>query len=201
MPDPDSRLWDVENGRECTLNPSPSIQTFHATPGSAPKRNDHEVVEGVESESGSEHRTGLAIFARKPGITAEDVETIRGKGVRFSQVMSSPSSMATSIQTRPLREIGQQLGELVEKDSEVLDEADDLATPLPRRKSFLLSVVHSTARPRLAKPTPHPKARLRICPFGSGFTGSENHFDMFSLQVSIPGHRDPSSNISAISPS
>lgn len=159
MPDPDSRLWDVENGRECTLNPSPSIQTFHATPGSAPKRNDHEVVEGVESESGSEHRTGLAIFARKPGITAEDVETIRGKGVRFSQVMSSPSSMATSIQTRPLREIGQQLGELVEKDSEVLDEADDLATPLPRRKSFLLSVVHSTARPRLAKPTPHPKAR------------------------------------------
>jgi hypothetical protein len=34
--------------------------------------------------------------------------------------------------------------------------ADDLATPFSRRRSFLLSVIHSTARPRLAAGTPRP---------------------------------------------
>lgn len=34
---------------------------------------------------------------------------------------------------------------------------DDLMTPHTRRRSFLLSVIHSTARPRLKMGTPHPR--------------------------------------------
>lgn len=34
---------------------------------------------------------------------------------------------------------------------------DDLVTPHTRRRSFLLSVINSTARPRMKFPTPHPK--------------------------------------------
>ncbi|KAI0954730.1 hypothetical protein AcW1_006527 [Taiwanofungus camphoratus] len=36
------------------------------------------------------------------------------------------------------------------------DEQEDPATPYAHKRSFLLSVIHSTARPRLKYPTPHP---------------------------------------------
>ncbi|TDL23585.1 hypothetical protein BD410DRAFT_720667 [Rickenella mellea] len=40
----------------------------------------------------------------------------------------------------------------------VEDNEEDPATPHVRRKSFLLSVINSTTRPRLSFPTPHPHA-------------------------------------------
>ena len=41
---------------------------------------------------------------------------------------------------------------------------EDFATPYNRRRSFLLSLVHSTTRPRMAFPTPHPRGRAAPTP-------------------------------------
>ena len=40
-----------------------------------------------------------------------------------------------------------------------IDHSESPETPHTRRKSFLLSVINSTARPRMVLPTPHPKGR------------------------------------------
>lgn len=45
----------------------------------------------------------------------------------------------------------------VERDEEQTDAAEDPATPHTHKMSFLLSVINSTARPRLRNPTPHPR--------------------------------------------
>ena len=39
---------------------------------------------------------------------------------------------------------------------------DEFATPYNRRRSFLLSLVHSTTRPRMTFPTPHPHTRAAL---------------------------------------
>ncbi|PPQ63099.1 hypothetical protein CVT24_005810 [Panaeolus cyanescens] len=44
-----------------------------------------------------------------------------------------------------------------EEEDEDVQPQDDLMTPHTRRRSFLLSVINSTARPRLKLPTPHPR--------------------------------------------
>ena len=49
-------------------------------------------------------------------------------------------------------------------DSGPSDAADDFATPYNRRRSFLLSFVHSTTRPRMTFPTPHPHTRAAPTP-------------------------------------
>ncbi|KAF8527286.1 hypothetical protein JB92DRAFT_2698552 [Gautieria morchelliformis] len=41
---------------------------------------------------------------------------------------------------------------------------EDFATPYNRRRSFLLSLVHSTTRPRMTIPTPHPHTRVGPTP-------------------------------------
>ncbi|KAF9038520.1 hypothetical protein BJ165DRAFT_1352368 [Panaeolus papilionaceus] len=44
-----------------------------------------------------------------------------------------------------------------DEDGEEGQPQDDLVTPHTRRRSFLLSVINSTARPRMKLPTPHPR--------------------------------------------
>lgn len=44
-----------------------------------------------------------------------------------------------------------------EEDQDENGPTEDLVTPHTRRRSFLLSVINSTARPRMKFPTPHPK--------------------------------------------
>ncbi|KAG8221048.1 hypothetical protein J3R82DRAFT_2558 [Butyriboletus roseoflavus] len=52
-----------------------------------------------------------------------------------------------------------------ELDTQEDIEADsELVTPHTRRRSFLLSVINSTARPRMKVPTPHPHRRLSALP-------------------------------------
>lgn len=68
---------------------------------------------------------------------------------------------------------------------------DDFTTPYNRRRSFLLSLVHSTTRPRMAFPTPHPLARAaptpraRAHPLSQAWTPSPSHLDVNSR--SSPG--------------
>ena len=66
------------------------------------------------------------------------------------------------------------------------DAADDFATPYNRRRSFLLSLVHSTTRPRMTFPTPHPHTRaaptprLRAHPLAQAWTPSPTHLEVNS---------------------
>jgi hypothetical protein len=48
----------------------------------------------------------------------------------------------------------------VAPDQSGLDNSD-LTTPFARRRSFLIDVINSTARPRFAQPTPHPQLTAR----------------------------------------
>ncbi|KAH7890884.1 hypothetical protein F5I97DRAFT_1839637 [Phlebopus sp. FC_14] len=60
------------------------------------------------------------------------------------------------------------------RDLDVQEEAEDDSepvTPNTRRRSFLLSVINSTARPRMKAPTPHPHRRISALPMHGGDAG------------------------------
>ncbi|KAL5513309.1 hypothetical protein ACEPAH_3707 [Sanghuangporus vaninii] len=145
--------------RTRTQEQKSALETLHASLMSIPKCNGQEQAE-ESTETEHNQKTDKTSVSREPTFSSEDSGAARGTGVPFSQVMNIPSSSATPSQTYSSHVIGHRFGQLLEQDKRELDEADDLATPLPRKKSFLLSVVHSTTRPRLANPTPHPKARF-----------------------------------------
>lgn len=77
---------------------------------------------------------------------------------------STPTSVVTPTpaiapRPRPRFNIPQTPGDLDVEEEVELD--SDPITPRTRRRSFLLSVINSTARPRLKAPTPHPR-RLAV---------------------------------------
>ncbi|KAJ7491999.1 hypothetical protein FB451DRAFT_1360785 [Mycena latifolia] len=51
-----------------------------------------------------------------------------------------------------------------DEDGEDVDGDEEPLTPHTRRRSFLLSVINSTTRPRLKFPTPHPRNTQRVLP-------------------------------------
>ncbi|KDR80779.1 hypothetical protein GALMADRAFT_241215 [Galerina marginata CBS 339.88] len=68
----------------------------------------------------------------------------------------------SDLQTTPASRINEE-----QDDDQQHETADDLLTPHTRRRSFLLSVINSTTRPRMKFPTPHPKR------FGTPSPGEE----------------------------
>ncbi|KAF9515240.1 hypothetical protein BS47DRAFT_1391776 [Hydnum rufescens UP504] len=68
------------------------------------------------------------------------------------------------------------------------------ATPADRHKSFLLSLVHSTARPRFPAPTPHPQTRLRrpSHPLAQVYTPASAERDSF---ISTASSHDLTANV------
>ncbi|KAI0045417.1 hypothetical protein FA95DRAFT_1495451 [Auriscalpium vulgare] len=58
---------------------------------------------------------------------------------------------------------------------------DDPTTPSARRRSFLMDVINSTARPRLANPTPHPLRTIPMeTPSSGGSSGKSNDAPMLA---------------------
>ncbi|KAF8586444.1 hypothetical protein K439DRAFT_1631700 [Ramaria rubella] len=82
---------------------------------------------------------------------------------------------------------------------------DDLATPYNRRRSFLLSLVHSTTRPRMAIPTPRPQIRAaptprpRSHPLAQTWTPSPSHLNAGPKSNPSSGSSDRLSFISTAS--
>ncbi|KAL5492538.1 hypothetical protein ACEPAI_3985 [Sanghuangporus weigelae] len=144
--------------RTCTQEQKSALETFHTSLISLQKCNDQEQAE-ESTETEHDQKIEKVAVSREPTFSSEGSEVTRGTEAHSPRVMNIPSSSATPTQTYLSHVIGHRFGQLLEENKIELDEADDLATPLPRKKSFLLSVVHSTTRPRLANPTPHPKAR------------------------------------------
>ena len=73
---------------------------------------------------------------------------------------------------------GEDDGQGEEDDRDYGDSQDDLVTPQTRRRSFFMSVIHSTARPKLAKGTPHPKRQIPDTPSITGTAASSGGFQM-----------------------
>ena len=102
---------------------------------------------------------GTAISSREPTFSSEGTEDVEAtpvpvqRSVRFSSAFSSPIADSTPVPLNYQQTPRATLASVAEEDE--LDEV--LATPFPRRKSFLLSIVNSTTRPRLTHGTPHPR--------------------------------------------
>ena len=79
----------------------------------------------------------------------DDLETPRPPTNRYPQ--------AESVDEENVDEQSDDAGQAYETQQEQLRPDDDLVTPHSRRRSFLLSVINSTARPRLKYATPHPR--------------------------------------------
>ncbi|KDQ61486.1 hypothetical protein JAAARDRAFT_511841 [Jaapia argillacea MUCL 33604] len=65
------------------------------------------------------------------------------------------SASASEADEQEVRDEGEEVQEQEEEDRGQVD-YDDPATPHAHKRSFLLSVINSTARPRMKFPTPHP---------------------------------------------
>ena len=79
----------------------------------------------------------------------DDLETPRPPTNQYPQT--------ETIDEENLDEQSDDAGQVYETQQEQLRPDDDLVTPHSRRRSFLLSVINSTARPRLKYATPHPR--------------------------------------------
>jgi peptidoglycan hydrolase CwlO-like protein len=134
--------------------------------GRNPKQNHSNL--GYETSLSREKDTfNSATESREPTFSSEgtadpDATPVPGiRSVHFSQAISSPAPLATPTPVYPPNtpRYSQQTPRnnlaVVEEDQE---SDDALTTPFNRRKSFLLSIVNSTTRPRLSKPSPHPRA-------------------------------------------
>ena len=83
------------------------------------------------------------------GDDTDDLETPRPPTNQYPQT--------ESVDEENLDEQSDDAGQVYETQQEQLRPDDDLVTPHSRRRSFLLSVINSTARPRLKYATPHPR--------------------------------------------
>ncbi|KAI5120368.1 hypothetical protein M0805_006890 [Coniferiporia weirii] len=118
------------------------------------RKQQYEAVSSAGEDisiDGQDHGSSERVGTREPTFSSDDatpsVSEIRSVHLA-PQIPSSalstpmPGSHHRMFETQPEERVN----------------IDDLATPLPRRKSFLLRVVNSTARPRLIFSTPHPRA-------------------------------------------
>lgn len=137
-----------------------SLSTSRTEGRSAASRSvDSTSADRQESASDSEEDI------REPTFSSEDApsnitEIPKDRAVRFASDNDAASLMSTPVAPRNTHQE-------ISAFSPAEFELDDLHTPLPRRKSFLLNVVNSSARPRLSFGTPHPSDQLHAENAGS----------------------------------
>ncbi|KAF8511788.1 hypothetical protein BU17DRAFT_54376 [Hysterangium stoloniferum] len=105
-----------------------------------------------------EHRSSEEVFSSEEQVQSLSSRSSSSARTRtpFPNAFSSPNQPHNATPIQPgLRDF------IMDTPAQATSAPDDdLATPYNRRRSFLLSLVNSTARPRMAAPTPHPLSRM-----------------------------------------
>ncbi|KAH8108326.1 hypothetical protein DFH11DRAFT_1117187 [Phellopilus nigrolimitatus] len=188
-------------GNEDSNRPFDS-ENVHGSDGRADHGRDaHEVQQNQLSQEGKtsmdERKDSIsdASEVREPTFSSDDATSVPGvRSVHFPPVTSFPSAVSTPTPAyQSYKSIGRSDHE---KQEDGHGETDDLETPLPRRKSFLLSVVNSTARPRMTFPTPHPRTTTQNS--NAGF--SPVHSRPFRVGTGRPRMSHPLSQIHTFEP-
>lgn len=144
---------------DATLQQGKIIQRYSEEPSHSTRDSMHDEQHDANGNSYSQEKEtmGTAISSREPTFSSEAAEDTEAtpmpaqRSVRFTPAPSAPAMIATPLSYQQTPRAG------LESVAEEVEE-DLLTTPFPRRKSFLLSIVNSTTRPRLKLPTPHPRA-------------------------------------------
>ncbi|KAG6334363.1 hypothetical protein ID866_4724 [Astraeus odoratus] len=162
--------------RSASASPAvPSLPSFVVQPPDEETRTSDEghpsSLTRYEYHETSEPKTDQDVHEdHEPTFTSSDLDhhhpmntitqTVRSPVVQGSSVSSPATSAAFTPTTiaprpRPRFNVPYPPGDLDTEDEPEPD--SEPVTPRTRRRSFLLSVINSTARPRLKAPTPHPR--------------------------------------------
>ncbi|KAI9458189.1 hypothetical protein BJY52DRAFT_1270268 [Lactarius psammicola] len=97
-------------------------------------------------------------------VSSNRADTLSLPTVSVAQSSPGPSVMFTPTPAFPPRPRPRFFAPGLPSTPAVASEHDDndLATPYSRRRSFLIDVINSTARPRFAHPTPHPPRTAHV---------------------------------------
>ncbi|KAF9073179.1 hypothetical protein BDP27DRAFT_1319010 [Rhodocollybia butyracea] len=162
VPLPASNAESVEQHEQNSLSDTHSmdITDIHISPirqldsGSEAEEGTVEESISLQEEGPSEHTfstdDGLTPYINKITGTGE------GEGLRSQEGLASAFSSPAQSMTTPTPPF-LALSNWPDGEEESLDEP---LTPHTRRRSFLLSVINSTTRPRMKFPTSHPRSRI-----------------------------------------
>lgn len=146
----EERSSELDNGLSSKSVTAEEVKTglrHHLLSGVSPSVSVSEEHQGSGSSSSSSSSSGGGGLARTPYPNA------------FSSPMNADSPVPALPFTHRARFAAQETPIPISKP-----EHDDLTTPYNRRRSFLLELVNSNARPRMTFPTPHPFARGGVTP-------------------------------------
>ncbi|KAF7308394.1 PACT-coil-coil domain-containing protein [Mycena chlorophos] len=144
---------------------SPAIVISRPNDDSESEGEVHEISYGGDSMDITEAhispiRTGDQIEepeSREPTFSSEGEQTQRPAGGILSSPATSVAVTPTPAAPRPRARFNLPSPPEHFPATPVQNDEDEVLTPHTRRRSFLLSVINSTARPRLKLPTPHPR--------------------------------------------
>jgi len=123
-----------------------------------------EMFENENDDTGHEQREPTFSSSSDPSHPVNIIVEVAQSSVIQPPYISSPAFTATPViapRPRARFNVHHLPGDLDTEEGQEID--SEPVTPRTRRRSFLLSVINSTARPRLKAPTPHPR-RLSALP-------------------------------------
>ncbi|CAK5267761.1 unnamed protein product [Mycena citricolor] len=132
---------------------SMDITDVHISPARAGASADEESTSEPEPTFSSEGGPTFQVDRSRPESSARS-----SPGSRTAMPITSPAASSVATPTPgPRARFNLPSDDDPQTPGATTDTGDDVLTPHTRRRSFLLSVINSTARPRMKFPTPHPR--------------------------------------------